>query len=89
MRKVKPAFELTELDCEAAKHGNALPGFQEIRCHMVFDIKMDFTFKARFAAGGHTTETPAGMTHSSVAKSVSKPFLLQSGGGVRIIHEGL
>jgi hypothetical protein len=69
-RKVKPAFELAELDCEAAKHGNALPGFQEIRCHVVFDIKMDFTFKARFAAGGHTTEMPAGMTRSSV---VSRP----------------
>jgi hypothetical protein len=35
MRKVKPAFELAESDHEAAKHGNALPGFHEIRCHIV------------------------------------------------------
>ena len=41
-------------------------GFQEIKCHMIFDVKMDFTRKARFVAGGHTTETPAGITYSSV-----------------------
>jgi hypothetical protein len=32
-----------------------LNGFQEIGCHIVFDIKMDCMHKARFAAGGHTT----------------------------------
>jgi hypothetical protein len=26
-------------------------GFQEIGCHIVFDIKMDFTRKARFMLG--------------------------------------
>jgi hypothetical protein len=41
-------------------------GFQEIGCHIVFDIKMDFTRKARFCAGGHTTDTPAAMTYSSI-----------------------
>jgi hypothetical protein len=41
-------------------------GFQEIGCHIVFDIKMDFTRKARFCAGGHTTNTPVVMTYSSV-----------------------
>jgi len=33
---------------------------------MIFDIKMDFTRKARFVAGCHTTETPASTTYSSV-----------------------
>jgi hypothetical protein len=33
---------------------------------MIFDIKMDLTRKARFVAGGHTTDTPASMTYSSV-----------------------
>jgi hypothetical protein len=33
---------------------------------MIFDIKMDFTRKARFVASGHTTETPASTTYSSV-----------------------
>jgi hypothetical protein len=40
-------------------------GFQEIGCHIVFDIKMDFTRKARFCAGGHTTDTLAAMTQCS------------------------
>jgi hypothetical protein len=33
---------------------------------LIFDIKMDFAQKARFVAGGHTTEAPAGITYSSV-----------------------
>jgi hypothetical protein len=41
-------------------------GFQEIGCHIIFDIKMDFTRKARFCAGGHTTNTLVVMTYSSV-----------------------
>jgi hypothetical protein len=53
-------------------------GFQEICCHIVFDIKMDFTRKARFCAGGHTTNTPAAMTYSSVVSrdSVWISFML-------------
>ena len=43
------------------------PGYQEITCHLVFDVKMeDFRRKARYVAGGHTTETPATMTYASV-----------------------
>jgi hypothetical protein len=41
-------------------------GFQEIGCHIVFDIKMDFTRKARFVAGGHTTTAPSSLTYSSI-----------------------
>jgi hypothetical protein len=30
------------------------PTYQDIRCHMIFDAKMeDFRRKARFVAGGH------------------------------------
>jgi hypothetical protein len=32
---------------------------------MIFDVKMDLTRKARFVAGGHTTETPTSITYSS------------------------
>jgi hypothetical protein len=43
------------------------PTYQEIRCHMIFDVKMeDFRRKARFVAGGHTTNTPHAMTYASV-----------------------
>ena len=43
-----------------------LRSFQEIGCHCIFDIKMDFTHKCRFVAGSHTTEAPALLTYSSV-----------------------
>jgi Reverse transcriptase (RNA-dependent DNA polymerase) len=32
----------------------------------VFDIKMDFTCKARFVAGGHMTDAPLSITYASV-----------------------
>jgi hypothetical protein len=43
------------------------PTYQEIRCHMIFDVKLeDFRRKVRFVAGGHTTDTQHTMTNSSV-----------------------
>jgi hypothetical protein len=48
------------------------PTYQEIRCHMIFDVKMeDFRRKARFVAGGHTTYTPHAMNYSSVVSRES------------------
>ena len=41
-------------------------GFPEFKCHLIFDVKMDFIRKARFVVGGHTTEDPASVTYSSV-----------------------
>jgi hypothetical protein len=62
-------------------------GFQEIGCHIVFDIKMDFTRKARFCAGGHTTDTPAAMTYSSVVSrdSVRIGFMLAALNGLDVM----
>jgi hypothetical protein len=46
--------------------------YQEIRCHIICDVKMeDFRRKARFVAGGHTTDTPHAMTYASVVSSKS------------------
>jgi hypothetical protein len=43
------------------------PTYQEIRCHMIFDVKIkDFHRKSRFVTGGHTTDTPPAMTCASV-----------------------
>lgn len=41
-------------------------------------MKMDFTRKARYIAGGHTTETPVGICYSSVVSrnSVRIAFLV-------------
>jgi hypothetical protein len=51
--------------------------YQEIRCHLIFDVKIDFTRKARFIAGVHTTDTPGSITFLSVVSrdSVQLAFL--------------
>jgi hypothetical protein len=70
MDKVNVAFDFCEdWTLEQVRLGLArgdFVGFQEIKCHMIFDVKMDLTRKARMVAGGHTTETPASLTYSSV-----------------------
>jgi hypothetical protein len=45
-----------------------LVGYQQIKCHMIFDVKLgeNFRRKARYVAGGHLTETPAAVTYSTV-----------------------
>ena len=63
MQNVRPAFEVWE------KGIDKIPiGYQKIRCHMIFDVKLSEKFrrKARFVAGGHATETPMLLTYSSV-----------------------
>jgi hypothetical protein len=65
-RKVKVAWRVEDHPLEAIRAGRHLIGYTEIRCHMIFDVKMDFTRKARFVAGGHMTEAPLSITYSSV-----------------------
>ena len=61
MSKVKIAWKVndghTPTEARAAT-ATAFVGFKEIGCHLIFDVNMDFTRKARFVAGGHTTEAP-------------------------------
>jgi hypothetical protein len=46
---------------------NQPPTYQNIRCHMIFDVKMeDFRRKERFIAGGHSTDTQNAMTYAGV-----------------------
>ena len=63
MKNVRIAFKIHE--GTVAEIG---PGYQEIKCHMIFDVKMgeNFRRKARMVAGGHTTTAPASITYSSV-----------------------
>ena len=35
-------------------------------CHMVFDVKMDFTSKARYVADGHLTPDPIASTYAAI-----------------------
>jgi hypothetical protein len=63
MKNVRPAFEAWE------KGLDQMPiGYQEVKCHLIFDVKMgeNFRRKARFVAGGHTTDVPTVLTYASV-----------------------
>ena len=74
MINIRPALEIWE------NSEDLLVGYQKIKCHIIFDIKLgeNFRRKARYVAGGHTTETPASLTYSSVVArdSVRITFLL-------------
>jgi hypothetical protein len=61
------------------EEGEQVPeGSQWIPFHMIFDVKVDFTRKARFVAGGHWIDTPSQLTYSSVVTrdSVRIAFLI-------------
>jgi hypothetical protein len=72
MKHVRPAFEILVAGAKAPLMSKRIP------CHMVFDIKIDFTRKSRFVAGGHVTEAPTSLTYSSVVArdSVRLSFLI-------------
>ena len=67
MNKVRIVFQVLEGDSEPP------PTFQQIRCHLVYDVKMeDFQRKARLVASGHMTELPpAYVTYASVVSRES------------------
>jgi hypothetical protein len=67
MKNVRIAFKILNGEESALP-----PTYQEIRCHMKFDIKMEnFRRNARLVAGGHTTDTPHSMTYESVVSMES------------------
>lgn len=69
MTNVRVAFETDEhATPQEARTNKKYVGFQEIKCHMIFSVRMDgqFTRKARFVVGGHRTNPPASITYSSV-----------------------
>ncbi len=81
MKHIRPAFQVLE-------EGDIIPvGSQWIPCHIIFDVKVDFTRKARFVAGGHKTEAPKGITYSSVVSrdSILIAFLLAALNDVDIL----
>ena len=63
MKNVRTAFEVFD------KRKEDIPiGYQQIKCHIIFDVKLgeNFSRKARLVGGGHTTTAPASITYSSV-----------------------
>ena len=63
LKNIRPAFEAYEGNKE-----DLPPVYQQIKCHMIFDIKLGNTFrrKAQLVGGGHTTTSPSSITFSSV-----------------------
>ena len=85
MKNVEHAFEVCDkcfTPSELRSYSRLLPVYQEIKCHMIFDIKFygQFTRKSIFVSGGHMTYPPACITYSSVVyrESVRIEFLLAS-----------
>jgi len=72
MKNNRQAFEFLEED-------EKVPiSCKWIKCHMVFDVKMDFTRKARNVVGGEMTDPPSRITYSSVVSrdSIRIAFLI-------------
>ena len=57
MKNVRVAFEAKEQGTPPP------PGYKHVALMMIFDIKMDFTRKARLVARGDQTETPTTLTY--------------------------
>ena len=90
MSKIKVAWKADEKftpDQIRSQKTNDYIGFQEIGCHLIFDVKIDFTRKARFVAGGHTKEAPPAITYSRVVlrDSVRLAFMLTALNGLDIV----
>jgi Reverse transcriptase (RNA-dependent DNA polymerase) len=80
MKNVMPAFEFRDND-------QVPPGYKKIDCHMVFDVKVDLTRKARLVAGGHQTDVPKDSVYSSVVSrdSVRLALTLASLNGLSVL----
>ena len=62
-KNVRPAFEPWD-----KPESDIPPGYQQIKCHLIFDVNMSDKFpqKARSIAGGHMTDTPSTLAYASV-----------------------
>ena len=65
MSNVMVAFEILEDDKELP------PGYTKASGHIIFDVKMDFTRKARYVKDGHKTPDPEGSRYAGVVSRES------------------
>ena len=71
MKNVRVSFQILDENEEVPI------GYKFIRCHMIFDVKMeDFRRKSRLVAGGHRTDTPAAIKYDSVVSRESVRLVL-------------
>jgi len=61
MKNVRVAFKIVDDD-------GVPPGYQQMTCHMIFDVKLGegFRRKCRMVGGGHKVDTPAHLTYATV-----------------------
>ena len=65
MHNVGVAFEILEDGATAPK------GWHKVTGHLIWDVKMDFTRKARWVLDGHKTPDPEGSTYAGVVSRES------------------
>ena len=70
MANVHAAFDILE------DNENLPVGYSKATCHIIFDVKMDFTRKARYVKDGHKTPDPEGSTYAGVVSRESVRLLL-------------
>ena len=77
------AKEMKNCGCvqDSRQRGKSPIGFQSMRCHMMFNIKMeDLRRKSRLVAGGRMTDAPATTTFASmVSRKTVRIFLTLAG----------
>jgi hypothetical protein len=80
MTNVGVTFEVLE------RNKSVPPGWKKVTGHLVWDLKMDFTRKARWVLDGHKTPNPIGSTYAGVVscKSVRIAFTYAALNGVDI-----
>ena len=73
MLKVKVAYVEKEETPEQILSGEVKGciGPQEVTCHLIFDVRMNFSIKARMVANGAMTGAPSSLTYSSVVSKNS------------------
>jgi hypothetical protein len=80
MTNIGVAFELLE------EKQPSPPGWKKVTGHLIWDLKMDFTRKARWVLDGHLTPNPVGSTYAGVVsrESVRIAFAYAALNGVDI-----
>ena len=83
MGKAEISYEEVEgFTPEEVRQGeiDELKVFQEITCHILSGVKIDFTRKVRYVVNGDMTDTPVGLCYLSVVSrdSVIISFLVAS-----------
>ena len=72
MSRIHVAFEKWVNGTTQEEAKQKLIVYQEVRCHMIFDVEMSgLVQKSRLVAAGHTMDTPSSITYSSVVSHYS------------------